>query len=67
MIEAEKGKLVAEEKYNHFWDFYKKSKLLLKEANAKATNYLNQLSFMSWVRDSARTDGLYLGFETFRT
>ena len=49
MIEAEKGKLVAEEKYKHFRDLYKKSKLLLKEANAKAANFLYQLSFVSRV------------------
>ena len=49
VIEAEKGKVVAKEKYKHFWDLYKKLKLLLKEANAKATNYLHQLSFASRV------------------
>ena len=67
VIKAEKGKLVAEEKFKQFRDLYKKSKLLLKEANAKAANYLHQLSFVSRVRDSAWADDLHLGFETFRT
>ena len=67
MIESEKGKLVAEEKYKHFRDLYKKLKLLLKEANSKVANYLHQLSFASQVRDSAWADSLHLRFETFRT
>ena len=41
VVKAKKGKLVAKEKYKHFWDLYKKLKLLLKEANAKAANYLH--------------------------
>ena len=41
--------------------------LELKEAKAKANNYLHQLSFASRVRDAAWADGLHLGFETFRT
>ena len=49
LIKAEKGKVVAEEKYKHFWDLYMKPKLLLKEANAKAANYLHQLSFTSRI------------------
>jgi hypothetical protein len=42
-------------------------KLELKEAKAKAADYLHQLSFASRVQDSAWADGLHLGFETFRT
>ena len=60
------GKIVAEGKYQHFHGEYKKKTLELKEARAKAADYLHQLSFASRVRDSAWADGLHLGFETFR-
>jgi hypothetical protein len=42
-------------------------RLELKDAKAKATDCLHQLSFASRVRDSAWADGLRLEFETFRT
>jgi chromosome segregation ATPase len=61
------SKVVAEEKFQHFNTLYKGMKLELKEARAKAADYLHQLSFASRVRDSAWADGLHLGFETFRT
>jgi putative NADH-flavin reductase len=61
------SKVVAEEKFQHFNTLYKGMKLELKEAKAKAADYLHQLSFASRVRDSAWADGLHLGFETFRT
>ena len=67
LIEAKEGEVVAEEKYKHFQGLYKKPRLQLKEVKAKAANYLRQLSFASRVRDSARADGLQLGFGTFRT
>ena len=41
--------------------------LELKEAKAKADDYLYQLSFASRVQDAAWADSLHLGFETFRT
>jgi hypothetical protein len=61
-----KGKLVAEERYRHFHGKHKKASLELKEARAKAVNYLHQLSFASRVRDDAWADVIHLGFETFR-
>ena len=41
--------------------------LELKDIRAKADDYLHQLSFASRVQDVAWVDGLYLGFEIFRT
>jgi hypothetical protein len=64
---AMEGRVVAEEKFHHFNALYKGMRLELKEAKAKAADYLHQLSFASRVRDSAWADGLHLGFETFRT
>jgi hypothetical protein len=64
---AMEGRIVAEEKFHHFNALYKGMRLELKEAKAKAADYLHQLSFASRVRDSAWADGLHLGFETFRT
>jgi chromosome segregation ATPase len=61
------SKVVAEEKFQHFNSLYKGMRLELKEAKAKAADYLRQLSFASRVRDSAWADGINLGFETFRT
>jgi vacuolar-type H+-ATPase subunit I/STV1 len=61
------SKVIAEEKFQHFNSLYKGMRLELKEAKAKATDYLHQLSFALRVRDSAWADGLHLGFETFRT
>jgi chromosome segregation ATPase len=61
------GKLVAEERYKHFHGEHRKLTHRLKKAEAKAANYLHQLSFASRVRDAAWADGMYLGFETFRT
>jgi predicted nuclease with TOPRIM domain len=61
------SKVVAEEKFQHFNTLYKGMRLELKEAKAKAADYLHQLSFTSRVRDSTWADGLHLGFETFRT
>jgi chromosome segregation ATPase len=65
VIKAEKRKVVAEEKYQHFQGKYKK-RLQLKEAKAKAANYLRQLSFTSMIKDSTWADRLHLGFETFK-
>jgi hypothetical protein len=67
VIKAKKSKVVAEEKFNHFQGKYKKMRLQLKEAKVKAANYLRQLSFASMIRDFTWTDGLHLGFETFKT
>jgi hypothetical protein len=64
---AVEGRVVAEEKFQHFNTLYKGMRLELKEAKAKAADYLHQLSFASRVRDSAWADGLHLGFETFRS
>jgi hypothetical protein len=61
------NRIVAEEKFQHFNSLYKGMRLELKEAKAKATDYLHHLSFASRVRDSAWVDGLHLGFETFKT
>jgi hypothetical protein len=61
------GKLIAEERYKHFLDEHRKLMHGLKKAEAKAVDYLHQLSFASRVRDATWADGLYLGFETFRT
>jgi hypothetical protein len=61
------SKLIVEERYKHFLDEHRKLMHGLKKAEAKATDYLHQLSFASRVRDAAWADGLYLGFETFRT
>jgi hypothetical protein len=66
MERAVEGKVVAEEKFQHFNTLYKGMRLELKEVKAKAADYLRQLSFASRVRDSAWADGLHLGFETFR-
>jgi DNA repair exonuclease SbcCD ATPase subunit len=63
---ATEGKVVAEEKFQHFNALYKGMRLELKESKARAADYLHQLSFASRVRDSAWADGLHLGFETFR-
>jgi hypothetical protein len=63
---ALEGKVVAEEKFQHFNTLYKGMRLELKEVKAKAADYLHQLSFASRVRDSAWADGLHLGFETLR-
>jgi chromosome segregation ATPase len=46
---ALKGKLVAKERYKHFYDEHMKVMLKLKEARSKAANYLHQLSFASRV------------------
>jgi hypothetical protein len=62
-----KGKLVAKERYKHFQGEHRKATLELREAQAKAADYLHQLSFASRVRDAAWADEIYLGFETFRT
>jgi chromosome segregation ATPase len=43
------GKVVAEEKFQHFNGLYKRMRLQLKEAKAKAADYLHQLSFASRV------------------
>jgi hypothetical protein len=64
--QAVEGKVVAEEKFQHFNTLYKGMRLELKEVKAKAADYLHQLSFASRVRDSAWADGLHLEFETFR-
>jgi hypothetical protein len=64
---AAEGKVMAKEKFQHFNALYKGMRLELKEAKAKAADYLHQLSFASRVRDSTWADGLHLGFETFRT
>jgi hypothetical protein len=61
------SKVMAGEKFQHFNSLYKGMRLELKEAKAKVADYLHQLSFASRVRDFAWTDGLHLGFETFRT
>jgi predicted nuclease with TOPRIM domain len=61
-----KGKLVAEERYKHFHGEHKKLTLGLRNAQAKAVDYLHQLSFASRVKDAAWADGIHLGFETFR-
>jgi chromosome segregation ATPase len=50
---ALKGKLVAEERYKHFHGEHRKATLELKEARAKAANYLHQLSSASRIRDAA--------------
>jgi hypothetical protein len=59
--------MVAEERYKHFQGEHRKVVLELKEARAKTADYLHQLSFPSRVRDATWADGIYLGFETFRT
>jgi chromosome segregation ATPase len=64
---AMESKVVADEKLQHFNTLYKGMRLELKEAKAKAVDYLHQLSFASRVRDSTWADGLHLRFETFRT
>jgi chromosome segregation ATPase len=43
------GKLIAEERYNHFFREHTKLTLGLKEAQAKVADYLHQLSFASRV------------------
>jgi hypothetical protein len=43
------SKVVAEEKFQHFNSLYKGLRLELKEAKAKAVDYLRQLSFASRV------------------
>jgi predicted exporter len=60
------GKLVAEERYKHFYGEHRKLTLGLRKAQAKAVDYLHQLSFISRVRDAAWAVGIHLGFETFR-
>jgi hypothetical protein len=47
------SKVITEEKFPHFNGLYKGMRLELKEAKAKAADYLHQLSFASRVRDSA--------------
>jgi hypothetical protein len=47
------SKVVADEKFQHFNGLYKGMRLELKEAKAKAADYLHQLSFALRVRDSA--------------
>jgi hypothetical protein len=64
---ALEGRVIAEEKFQHFNTLYKGMRLEIKEAKATAADYLHQLSFALRVRDSAWADGLHLGFETFRT
>jgi hypothetical protein len=64
---ATRGRVVAEERYKHFQGEYKKMVVQLKDAKAKADDYLHQLSFASRVQNAAWSDGLHLGFETFRT
>jgi hypothetical protein len=66
MERAVANKVVVEKKFQHFNNLDKGMRLELKEAKAKAANYLHQLSFTSRVRDSAWADVLHLGFETFR-
>jgi hypothetical protein len=61
------GKLIAEERYKHFHGEHRKLSHGLRKAEEKAADYLRQLSFASRVRDAAWADGMYLGFETFRT
>jgi hypothetical protein len=46
---ALKGKLVAKERYKQFHSEHRKAMLELKEAQAKAANYLHQLSSASRV------------------
>jgi chromosome segregation ATPase len=46
---AAEGKVVAEKKFQHFNALYNGMRLELKEAKAKATDYLHQLSFASRV------------------
>ena len=60
-------KVIAEERYKHFQGEYKKVMLELKDAKAKADDYLHQLSFSLRVRDADWVNGLHLRFETFRT
>jgi hypothetical protein len=60
-------KLIAEERYKYFRDEHRRLAHGLRKAEAKAADYFHQLSFASRVRDAAWADGLYLGFETFRT
>ena len=67
MAKAEKSQAIAEEKFQHFQGKYKKMRLQLKEAKAKAANYLCQLSFTSMIRDSTWADRLHLGYKTFKT
>jgi hypothetical protein len=61
------GKLITEERYKHFHGEHRKLSHGLRKAEEKAADYLRQLSFASRVRDAAWADGMYLGFETFRT
>jgi chromosome segregation ATPase len=49
---AVEGRVVVEEKFQHFNTLYKGMRLELKEAKAKAADYLHQLSFALRVRDS---------------
>ena len=61
------GRIIADERYKHFHGEHRKAMLELKEARAKAADYLRQLSFASRVRDATWIDGLHLRFESFRT
>jgi hypothetical protein len=61
------SRVVAEEKFQHFNGLYKKMRLQLKEAKAKAADYLHQLSFALEVRDAAWADEIHLEFEAFQT
>jgi hypothetical protein len=61
------SKLIVDERYKHFHGEHRKVMHGLRKAEAKAADYLHQLSFASRVRDAAWADGMYLGFETFRT
>jgi chromosome segregation ATPase len=56
------GKLVAEERYNHFQGKHRKATLKLRKSQTKAVDYLHQLSFASRVRDAAWADGIHLRF-----
>jgi hypothetical protein len=68
MVEkVSEDKLVAEERYKHFRGEHKKLTHGLKKAEARAAEYLHQLSFASRVRYATWADGIHLGFETFRT
>jgi hypothetical protein len=58
---------IVEEKFKFFKGKYVQARAQLKEIKARATNYLRQLSFASWIQDSTWADGLLLHFETFQT
>ena len=64
---AAKAIVIAEEKLKFFKGKYVKVRAQLKKAKTQVANNLRQLSFASWVRNSAIADTLILGFDTFRT